>query len=331
MRGPSIVIVTWNSEADIVGALGSLRAQTLPITELVVVDNASRDRTLDLVRRFWPEARIVRNAENRGFAAAANQGIDATRGSYVLLLNPDAELGSDFIQRLVARLDGDPRAASACGKLRRFDTVRGRPVIDSAGMAMTCSLRHLDRGQGEIDRGQYDRAAYVFGGTGAALLLRRAAIDAVRVDGQAFDERFHSYREDADLAWRLRLAGWQCVYDPKAVGRHRRRVTPEARRRLPEWINRAGVRNRFLMRANNMTCDVWRRTALPALLRDLIVVGACLTVERSSLSAFHELAQSAGSIWKRRRAVQALTAPDVELAKWFGKGYVEPLPEEATA
>ena len=94
-------------------------------------------------------------------------------------------------------------------------------------------MRHLDRGGEERDSGQYDRAQWVFGATGAAAMFRRSFVEAVSVNGQFFDEEFFSYREDADLAWRGQLMGWKCLYEPSAVAWHVRRVTPERRESLP--------------------------------------------------------------------------------------------------
>ncbi len=87
-------------------------------------------------------------------------------------------------------------------------------IIDSTGIYFLPNLRHLDRGAGELDHGQFERMEYVFGATGAAALYRRSMVDDVSVNGEFFDEQFFAYREDADLAWRAQLMGWRCVYTP---------------------------------------------------------------------------------------------------------------------
>ncbi len=324
----SAVMVTWNSGADVLAALGSLRMQSLPVFELIVVDNASEDASLKRVRRYWPEAVILRNETNLGFARAANQGIDAARGEAVLLVNPDTELETEFLARLLNALEYREDVAVACGKLLRFETKKGRPIIDSAGMRMTRDLRHLDRGAGEPDRGRYDCPAFVFGASGAAFLAKKSHLNRVRVDGRIFDESFHSYREDADLAWRLQLAGFACLYEPRAVGRHRRRVTPERRRALPDWINRNSVRNRFYLKMNNLTGPVLRKTALPSLVRDLLVVGACLTVEPQSRAGLVEAVKAVPERLHRRRKTLELKAENVDISSWFGKTTALEIPKE---
>src|SRR4029453_5424828 len=159
--------------------------------------------------------------------------------------------------------------ASATGKLLRMD---GK-TLDSTGIVMLRSQRHLDRGADEPDRGQFDKPEDVFGPSGAAALYRMKALHDVAIEGQFFDEDFFAYREDADLAWRCRLLGWTSIYVPSAVARHRRRVTPARRGALPALINYPSVKNRFLLRINNMTSSLYRRTFWSVTLRDAAVVG----------------------------------------------------------
>ena len=140
----------------------------------------------------------------------------------------------------------------------------------------------------------------------------------VSVDGEFLDEDFFTYREDADVAWRGRLFGWRALYVPEAVGHHVRRVTPQARRQLPERINRDSVRNRFLLRLKNEGAYLALRNAPFELTRDLITIGAVLTVERTSFSALTWLWKNRRRIMAKRRAIQGRRKiSDRELAGWF--------------
>src|SRR5207244_1165265 len=121
----------------------------------------------------------------------------------------------------------------------------------------------LERGGVEPGLGQFDEPGARLGASGAAALYRPVARRTVAIDGQYFDEDFFAYREDADLAWRCRLLGWNSIYVPAAVAQHRRRVTPERRRELPKEINYHSVKNRFLLRLNNMTGNLYRRDFWP--------------------------------------------------------------------
>ncbi len=333
----AVTVVTHNSEAYIRACLEAVLSQVHPACEVTVVDNASRDGTLDAVNPFRGRIRVIENKVNIGFAAAQNQAIDSTRSAWVLTLNPDTELEPDFLTQLMAAADeAAPDLGTLCGKLRSMHAdltrPRGEAVIDSTGIFFTDELRHFDRGWGEADRGQFDRREYVFGATGAAALYRRSMIEAVRTAAGFFDPAFFAYREDADVAWRAQLLGWRCLYVPEAVGYHVRRVRPGRRDRIPALINMHSVKNRFLMRVKNLTGPVWRQSAWPSLRRDLFVLGGCVLAEPRSLPAFWHLLRALPSAWRQRREIMARARTGAELADWFGNvRRAEYVPVTATA
>ncbi len=148
----------------------------------------------------------------------------------------------------------------------------------------------------------------VFGASGAAGFYRRGALESAKISTGYFDADFFLYREDADLAWRLRRLGWRALYVPSAVAYHRRRNVPERRRQMTALANLHSVKNRFLLRINNQTGGEMVRTAVPTFARDAVVLGACLTVERSSLPAFSWLWTNRKRLWAKRREIQALVA-----------------------
>jgi GT2 family glycosyltransferase len=317
----SAVITTYNSASSIEACLNSLLRQRYQPLEIVVVDNASSDGTRDVLEKFRDRARIVLNQQNVGFAAAQNQGFSLATGDWLLSLNPDVILDPDFIVQLIAKADSDSQLGTLCGKLLRWQPgsaeERSR-VIDSTGIYFTRNLRHFDRGAEELDHGQYDRNEYVFGATGAAALYRREMIRDVSVAGQFFDEDFFAYREDADVAWRARLMGWKCLYVPSAVGWHVRRVTPERFEQLPWVINWHSVKNRFLMRAKNISAPLYWRVFIPTTFRDLMIVGYCLLRDRRLLSALVVLWDKRKELASKRRWIQThRRVPDRELFHWF--------------
>jgi GT2 family glycosyltransferase len=318
----AVTIVAYESERTLGACLDALAAQVLSPREVVVVDNASADGSAALARRHAVVSRVESNAGNVGFAAGQNQAIRATRSPWVLVLNPDAVLEPRFLAELASRTAGDrPRLGTLCGKLRRLGSDLSRPDpprIDCAGMVFTREFRHLDRGSGEVDRGQFEREEVVFGASGAAALYRRAMIDDVAIEGEFFDEAFFAYREDADVAWRAQLLGWDCLYVPTAVGYHVRRVVPERRRELPAMLNRHSVTNRFLMRIKNADAAVWRRCGARGLARDAAVVAGCLVREWSSLPAFADLARLWPRALRQRREIQGRRRRGgAEVARWF--------------
>ncbi|MEA2414034.1 MAG: hypothetical protein QOI58_691 [Thermoanaerobaculia bacterium] len=149
-------------------------------------------------------------------------------------------------------------------------------------------------------------------------MYKRSFITDVTIGGEFLDEDFFAFREDADIAWRGRLFGWRAVYVPEAIAHHVRTVTPEKRRALPALINMHGVKNRFLLRLKNEGLYLAIRNAPFELTRDLIVILATLTIERSSLPALTWLWKNRRRIMEKRRAIQSRRrVSDRDLAGWF--------------
>jgi GT2 family glycosyltransferase len=316
-----ITIVTFNSSRYLERCLQAVLAQRDIHLEVLVIDNASTDRTRKILKSFEPRVRAILNTKNVGFAEAQNQGIRASRSEWVLTLNPDVLLAPDFVRRLVESADLDPRAGAVCGKLLSigpgFEPLPERR-IDSTGIFFTPTMRHFDRGWHELDRGAYDRSEYVFGACAAAALFRRRMIEDISIDGSFFDPDFFAYREDADVAWRAQLLGWRCIYAPSALGWHVRSMIPGQRSSVAPFLNMHSVKNRFLMRIKNGTAGVYSRFWLPMTLRDLVVIAGCLAVEQRSLPAFWELVKCWRSAWSSRREImRRRRVDDAALARWF--------------
>jgi GT2 family glycosyltransferase len=329
----AVVVVTHNHAETLSACLAAVEDLDPQPTRLLVIDNGSSDGSAEIAsdQRRALSYELVQEADNTGFAAAANRGIAATSEPWVLLLNPDCAPRPDFVQRLLGAVTARPEAetiGAVSPKLLRAEgrDLAARPVVDAAGMIVTPSGRHLDRGAGADDDGSFDRSAWVFGGTGAALLLRREALDDVAYpDAEYFATSFFAYREDAELAWRLQLRGWRCLFEPSAIAAHRRGFRPEKGRRGHVAVNRYSVRNRFLLR-KHCADTAWYLKCFPWwFLRDLAVVGACLTIETSSLPAL-------GDVWRlradsRRRRAWVLgrrSTSSRQINRWFRRrGRVE--------
>jgi N-acetylglucosaminyl-diphospho-decaprenol L-rhamnosyltransferase len=216
----SVVVVSYNTRALLRRCLASLGAAAAGTPhEVVVVDNASRDGSLEMVAREFPAVRAVANPANVGFARAANQGIRESGGALVALLNSDAEATAGSLTALAAVLAGDPRIGAAgpqtrfpdgrvCQSCFRFPSLT-RPAVNFrwvrrlAGEAFSLSYPPGDPRLAE--GGEVDWLS------GACLLLRRKALDAVGL----LDERFFMYFEDTDLCRRLHRAGWAVRYVPR--------------------------------------------------------------------------------------------------------------------
>jgi len=330
-----IHIVTWNSEESIDACLDRAISQSGFVLGdslfIRVTDNGSRDNTVDLVKkRLQPGLSLVCNSNNLGFSGAHNQGVAeflCRESSALLVLNPDVGLEPTCVQQMVQALLRGARVGIVTPKLLRalpsLEPIYPH-VLDAAGMVLTKSCRHFDRGAGQWDRGEFDSAERVFGATGACMLLSRECVTDLCIpktisdaevhqiypqlkDGwyerpQLFDEAFFAYREDADLSWRAKRRGWQCWYEPSAIGNHVRVVTPERRKSLPAELNSYSVRNRFLLQINNWS---WRDGLVSFMLgivvRNIMVIAGVYFSERSSISGLHQARRLAKRAWKMRR------------------------------
>jgi GT2 family glycosyltransferase len=315
-----VSIVTYNSARYLDDCLRSLKGQTFAEFITCLWDNASTDGTVEIAAAHGDMLRSSHfSNSNLGFCAAHNRIIEANASDYVLVLNPDVRLDPGFLAVLVSAMGKDGRAGSATGKLWRCPSAgQNYRMLDTTGIYFTRSQRHLDRGSGEFDAGQYDEREYVFGASGAAAFYRRRMLDDVKVGNQYFDEAFFAYREDADLAWRAQWLGWRCLYVPEATGYHVRFVLPERRQQLPPEINMHSFKNRFLMRVKNMDAGTYCRLLIPITARDAAAFFYVLLRERSSLRALPLFFRAFPEAWSVRRALHhhRRVSPE-ELRAWF--------------
>jgi GT2 family glycosyltransferase len=316
----AVCIVTHDDAADLPSCFRAVADLAHRPLEIAVADSGSSDGSLAVARAEAPAGiplAAVDLGGNLGFAAGMNAAISATPAPFVLSLNADALPEPEYVSRLLARFAAHPdlRVGAVTGRLVRA-TAPGEPRrLDACGMRLTRTWRHLDRGSGELDRGQYAIPERVFGATGAATLFRREALLDAAIEGEVFDPRFHSFREDAELCFRLRERGWEILYEPAAVAVHRRFNLPERRRQMPAHVNYHSLKNRYLLRFYHQTRGNLLATLLPTAFRDLLALGHALLRERSSLPAYGWLWRNRREILARRRAIAARRRNDV--GRWF--------------
>ena len=231
----SVVIVVYESGPTLAECLAALKAQTFTDYEVLLVDNASSDRTAQAAKAADPAIRLIENAENLGFAAAVNQGARAAAGRWLALLNPDAFAEPDWLARLVAATDANPTVRCFTSRqLMAEDPSR----LDGLGDVMALA--------GYPFRGGYTHPnpatlepGWVFSACGGAMLIERELF--LRLGG--FDERLFCYCEDVDLGYRLRLIGQPTLLVPDAVVRHVGSASSGGRR--SDFAVFHGTRNRF--------------------------------------------------------------------------------------
>jgi GT2 family glycosyltransferase len=234
----TVVIVNWNRKELLRACLRSLMTQENVTFETIVVDNGSSDGSAELAESEFG-ARVIRNRENRGFCAANNQGIAAARGEFIALLNNDAEAEPGWLAELERACASRADVGMAASKVLVWEDPRR---IDKVGHLIFPDGQNRGRGSGALDQGQFDREEEVLWPDGCAAMYRKRMLDEIG----GFDEDFFAYGDDAELGLRARIAGWTCLYAPRAVVRHHRGATlgKDSGRRL-ELIER----NRVLLAA----------------------------------------------------------------------------------
>lgn len=234
----SIVVLNWNSGELGSAATRSAVEQAWPDVEVIVVDNASTDDSLERIRNDHPDVSVIVNDENLGFAGGMNTGIAVATGGYVIPLNCDAELDTDYSRRLVEVLRTDPRAAAAGGRVES-------PRVGSSGPLRITSVMRTE-GLPVDEPGYCDKL------NGACPMFRAAALaDVVRRFGGPYDASYFTYGEDIDLAHTLRRLGWRFRYEPSATASHVRSYGSAPRiadRRGPLRISTLTNRHRNIVR-----------------------------------------------------------------------------------
>jgi GT2 family glycosyltransferase len=213
----SVIVVNWNRKDLLRACLNSLRRQAGVAFEVILVDNGSADGSPDMAEREF-EAKVIRNGENRGFCAANNQGIALARGEFIALINNDAEADPGWLPALLRACTSASDVGMAASKVLVWENPS---TIDKAGHLIFPDGQNRGRGSGMPDRGQFDLEEEVLWPDGCAAMYRREMLEQIG----GFDEDFFAYGDDAELGLRARIAGWRCIYTPRAVVRHHRGAT----------------------------------------------------------------------------------------------------------
>ena len=325
MKTVSVIIINFNGLADIEACLESVAAQDYPELELLVIDNGSSDGSTEWLRE-WASGQsggtrfkttgplLIENGANTGFSPALNQGIKATTGELVMPLNTDVVLEDSFIAMLVARLEKDS-AGSVSGKLMRFPPFGKDNVIDTVGHVIFKNRLAESLGEGLRGATSFLEPIEVWGTCGAAAIYDRAMLEDVAVDGEYFDEDFFAFWEDLDLDWRARMRGWRCMFEPAAVGYHRRGGAGYRKSLLVETHN---YKNRYLMIIKNDSARYLLRN-LPGLAATEALKGGALLVRcPKALLGLGQVVRLLPAMVRKRRVIQSRRlVPARDLDGWF--------------
>jgi len=354
----SVVILAYNGERVIKSCLDSVLNQTYGNVEIVVVDNASTDRMTEIIEKFKRDLvplkgtkslGIIRNPENIGLAGY-NDGIDVARGDFVLCVNQDVALNENFIAMALKYFMMDEKIGAVQGKILKKEIgignlESGRDVIDSTGLVAFKSRRFSDRGQGEEDKGQYDRVEEVFGVNGAVAFFRRKCLEDVDICrgttsaigrsrssacGEWYDPDFFMYKEDIDLSWRIRLYGWKIVYCPEAVAYAERTSSPmsdksgavreviKTRRRQTQFVKNLSFKNHRLAIVKNDLSWLFLKHLPWILPREIAAWSYALVFEPETWPAIGELFRQLPQARKKRKIIMKNKKVGARgMGKWF--------------
>ncbi len=236
----SVVIPNWNGKRFLAECLGSVFEECAGDFEVILVDNGSRDGSVDWTEKRFPQVRLIRNAFNRGFAGAVNQGFRAASGNYCVALNNDTRVGPGWLEHLVDPLVRDERVGAACSRVVFYDDP-GR--VYNAGIRINSLGEPRNVGFGEPFE-RHGRTCRVDGACACSAVYRRVALE----EAGYFDERFFAYHEDVDLSWRLRKAGWEIVYAANSIVYHHGSGATEY---LSSFARTHSAKNLLLMNLKN--------------------------------------------------------------------------------
>ncbi len=209
------VIPNLNGEDSIEKCVNSLKAQTIK-NRIVVIENGSKDKSLTILKKNYPDIEIIENSKNLGFAGGVNQGIEKAidlGAEYVALFNNDAVADKNWLTGLVEVMQASPKVGIVAPKLLSSD----KKHLDSTGDQYTNWGLPYPRGRRELDDGQYSKPERVFAASGGASLYRVSMLKEIGL----FDEDFFAYYEDVDIGFRAQLAGWKVAYEPSSIVYHK--------------------------------------------------------------------------------------------------------------
>ncbi len=323
----TISLLTWNGGEYLPWLLKSLTDQTFKNWILLVLDNASSDNSVGIVREYYPKTSIITQKKNIGFSRGHNLLINWSDSDYVLVLNQDVVLEPNYLSELVDFMEKNKQAGSSAGKMMYWDFISGKrsQTIDSFGIKIDRKREAINAHQGQTDF-KIDNHE-VFGLSATATLYRRKALDSLALpdkDGhlEYFDEDFFSYKEDVDLAWRLRLFGWQNWLITTSKAYHHRTVAKGKRgysgREHRGIANKLSYRNHLMMiYKNSFYKNLWR-DFFPIKWYEIKKFFYLLLFERSTLAGLGEYFKLLGKMKKKKKFIaehRRLTADDIY--KWF--------------
>ena len=376
----TISLINYNGKKFVFQAIESAVNQDYPNLEIILIDNASTDGTREEIERRIPEweerrkkcglqkgstalrdygtsaIKYIKNTENAGFGKPHNEAMRMMKGDFILLLNYDAILKPDYIKNAL-EIFQDEKVGSVQGKLLRYDFDKNElckdkenqelNIVDTTGLMMFKNRRIVCIGQGQPDKGQFEKEKEIFGADGAVPVYRKKMLEDVKLpiikiqntehniqadalhDCEYFDENFFMYKEDVDLAWRMRLAGWKAIYTPKAAAYHGRGSGDsmaknyfdiiKERRKINNFAKYLSFKHQRLMQIKNDFPSLLFTKHLPQFMIKEIGAWIYMAIfERFTFRVLKDFYCDVPLFLKKRKMVMAKKRVEArEMEKWF--------------
>lgn len=310
----SIIIVTWNKKNLLKNCLNSLRKQVYKNFQIIVVDNCSKDKTVEFVREYYPEVKVINLKRNFGFSVAVNRGIRACSNSdYIILLNNDTFTDKNFVKYLFEFLEKDKRNKyyGCTGKIVNYSN---RNILASAGDFMNDVGQSFPHGLGEsIDK--FNKPEEVFMITGGASIFRKIAFEKIGY----FDEDYFFSGEDSDWCFRAQLLGCKFFYEPRAIVFHHQKATSKI---MSKKINYFHFRNMTLTILKNFPLALflkrWRFLTIPLVHLNMIVFLSFKGCLKEALLADFWIIKNLCQIQRKRDLIQSSRSVSIDyLNNWL--------------
>lgn len=337
----TFIIVTRNSKLFMASCLDSILNQTCRDFNIAMIDNDSADGTVEFVRQNYPMVSVVENNKNPGFAKANNQAIRLFKSPYLVFCNPDIILEPDWLEKVMAEVEQpiNERFGIFGGKLLKLKIINAEvgdfektDKIDSCGLKVLKNHRVVELGAGEPSE-NFSDSCEVFGFSGALMFAKREALAEIILEdkhhaGDFFDGSFFLYKEDVDLAWRLKLAGVKSLFLPQAVAYHLRTFAAgesqsageilAGRRKQSPIAKYYSYRNHLLILLEDIYLINLLYYFLPIGWLELKKFGYILIFETKSLLAWFEIIKMIPEIrLKRRQVIGQARVTAKEMRQWI--------------
>lgn len=347
----TINLVVLNGGKYIRQCLDSVLAQTYPheFIEVNILDNGSSDGTKEIIKDFgfrisdlgFAKFFLLESKKNLGMWPGHEELLNDSGGEYVVILSVDVVLDKDFILNAVKAIRKDGGIGAVQAKIYSYDVskniqnskfqVPSSKTIDTCGFQIFKSRRVINIGQGEEDKDQFSQEKEIFGVEGAVPVIRKSALESIRIMGEIADHDLFWYAEDLDVAWRLRVFGWKQIFAPDVIAWHDRQTAKSIKKHWWDYLKRISIRQAIPIEKRKLG---WRNTHftiikndyrinilkdLPhILLREVMIMGYTILFEPKVLGEIPTFFKLLPRILKKREQImKRRVATSKEMEAWF--------------